>query len=82
MKTASWVLLWMVPAPKKTMARLAPNAAAFETPRVAGEARGLRREVCMTAPATARPAPATMPAMTRGRRMFQMTMLLVPSVSR
>ena len=49
--------------------KAAPNAAAWEMPRVNGEPSGLRRMACMTAPATASPPPATMAARDWGRRM-------------
>lgn len=44
----------------------APNAAAFDMPRVYGEASGLRRTLCITAPDIARVAPITTAASTRG----------------
>ena len=56
--------------------RLAPKTAAFETPSVDGDAMTLPRQVCIMRPATASPAPATTAAMTRGRRIFWIIILL------
>ena len=49
------------PAPRY-MARTAPRPAPAETPRRSGDTRGLRKEVCRTAP-PAESAPPTMPWM-------------------
>jgi len=46
------------PAPK-TIARAAPKLAAEEIPKVNGLARGFFRMPCITAPAMAKPMPAT-----------------------
>ncbi len=71
--TASVLVLWILPAPKIMMAILAPKTAALDMPRVEGEAKGFLKLFCITQPATAKPAPAIIAAMTRGRRMFQTT---------
>ena len=55
------------------MAKAAPKAAPWETPVVKGEARGLRRMSCITAPATPSPAPARIAPTIRGNRMDQST---------
>lgn len=47
------------PAPRTIIAKEAPKAAPWEIPRVKGEARGLRRTVCIIAPVRPSPAPAT-----------------------
>lgn len=60
-----------LPAPRKIMAKEAPNAAALDIPKVKGEARGFRRMHCITTPATAKPAPASKAPMIRTMRMFQ-----------
>jgi len=65
--------------PSETIARAAPKAAPWETPRVNGEASGLRITFCITAPAIPREAPATTAATARGRRMFPMMWAVTPS---
>jgi hypothetical protein len=57
----------------KIMAKDAPNAEALDIPSVKGEASGLRRIHCITAPATARPAPANKAPTILTMRMFHMT---------
>ena len=59
-------------APRATAAT-APSAAPPETPTRAGSARGLPRDPCMRAPATARPPPTMTAIAIRGARMFQTT---------
>ena len=74
MATAPTLEELMVPPPRIITEKAAPKAAAWEMPKVKGEPSGLRRMDCITAPATASPAPATMEARAWGRRMFQMIM--------
>ena len=57
------------------MERFAPNTAPPDTPKVEGDAMELLRVVCITRPATDRPAPAMIAANTRGIRIFQMIRL-------
>jgi hypothetical protein len=64
----------LLPAPRKMMAKEAPNAEALDMPNVKGEARGLRRIHCITTPATARPAPAAKAPAILTMRMFQMVL--------
>ena len=52
-----------LPLPAR-MATAAPNAAALESPRVKGDARGLRSMLCITAPAIPSAAPASIAAAT------------------
>lgn len=63
----------LLPAPRKIMAKDAPNAEALDIPNVKGEASGLRRIHCITTPATARPAPANKAPTILTMRMFHMT---------
>jgi len=63
-------VLTTVPAPSKIIAILAPKAAAFDIPRVDGEARGFFRLFCIMQPAKDKPAPANKPDITLGKRMF------------
>lgn len=48
------------------MATVAPNAAPWEMPTVEAEASGFSSTLCSAAPASARPAPATMAHTVRG----------------
>ena len=59
------------PPAKAIIDKFAPNTAALDTPKVEGDAIGLLSIVCIIRPATARPAPATIAASTRGIRIFQ-----------
>ena len=72
-----------IPAPPmetpRIMASVAPRVAPAETPVVNGSARGFFRVLCMQAPATARPAPAMIPAAILGMRRSNMTSSLVIS---
>ena len=53
--------------------KLAPKVAAADTPSVEGLASGFFRQVCITHPAMASPAPATTAPITRGIRSRQIT---------
>eukprot|EP00828_Plagiopyla_frontata_P019492 TRINITY_DN2492_c0_g1_i1.p1 TRINITY_DN2492_c0_g1~~TRINITY_DN2492_c0_g1_i1.p1 ORF type:complete len:986 (-),score=367.62 TRINITY_DN2492_c0_g1_i1:246-3203(-) len=72
MFTASALDEDIMPPPRIMTEKAAPNAAAWEMPRVKGEPSGLRRMDCMAAPATDSPAPAMMAARAWGSRIFQM----------
>ncbi len=54
--------------PNTVMARTTSSEAPAFTPRIPGSARGLRVRDWMSAPATPRAAPTTIPRMVRGRR--------------
>ena len=56
------------------MATVAPKAAPCEMPTVDAEANGFSSTLCRAAPASAKPAPATMAHTTRGRRMERTVM--------
>ena len=56
------------PASRTMMARAAPKAAPWLTPRVEAEARGLCSTFCITQPDRARAAPTTEAVTTRGSR--------------
>ena len=58
--------LAIVPEPRIMTEKAAPNAAAWEIPSVKGEPKGFRKTDCITAPETARPAPATIAVSTWG----------------
>ena len=61
----------------KVMAIAAPRAAPDESPRMDGEAMGLRNTACITAPAMLSPAPTTQAMVTRGRFICCTMMTLV-----
>jgi hypothetical protein len=62
----------MTPDPRIMTEKAAPNAAAWEMPRVKGETKGFLNTDCITAPEHERPAPATIAVKVWGRRIFQM----------
>ena len=59
------------PPENEIIERFAPNTAAFETPRVDGDAIGLLRLVCIISPDTESPAPAIIAASMRGMRILR-----------
>lgn len=80
-KMASLAPLCVVPAPKTIMAKAAPNAAAFEIPRVKGEPKGFRKMLCITVPDTLSAVPARIADKTRGKRMLKMICCFIESAS-
>ena len=61
------------------MERFAPKTAAFETPRVEGEAIGFDRVLCIMRPDTESPAPAIRAASILGILIFQIILIAVGS---
>jgi hypothetical protein len=61
------------------MERFAPKTAAFDTPRVEGEAIGFERSVCIMRPDTESPAPAIKAASIRGSLIFQIILIMFES---
>ena len=53
----------------RTMTKAAASAPPADTPISVGSASGLRNRPCISAPATASPAPVTTARITRGRRI-------------
>ena len=77
-------LLKLLPVVKKPPAkamieRFAPKTAAFETPRVEGEAIGFERSVCIMRPDTESPAPAIRAARILGILIFHIILTDVSS---
>ena len=68
---ASFKEFSMTPVPRNMTEKAAPNAAAWEMPKVKGEAKGFLNTDCITAPEHERPAPATMAVKVWGSRIFQ-----------
>ena len=62
-------------APLSSTTNATPRLAALDTPSTDGPARGLRKTVCISRPATERPAPHAMAVTVCGRRVY-MTMLV------
>ena len=62
------VLVVLVPAPRNTIAKEAPNAAALDKPRVYGDAKGFFNTDCIITPERARPPPTKIAERTRGIR--------------
>ena len=60
----------ITPPPKTMIPKAAPKAAPWDTPNVEADASGFCSTHCMTAPATARVAPTSTAAITRGSLMF------------
>jgi len=81
---ASLKELAITPLPRIITEKAAPKAAAWAMPRVNGDARGFLKTDCITAPALARPAPATTAVRVCGSLMFQMinSICLEPEWSR
>ena len=64
---------------ENTIERAAPNDAPEDSPRMYGDARGLRNTACMTPPVIASPAPTNTPNTSLGALTF-LTMMLFAQV--
>ncbi len=71
MATASTEDDAITPVPMMITDNAAPNAAAWEMPKVKGDAKGFFNTDCITAPETASPAPPKIAMTVWGRRIFQ-----------
>lgn len=71
--------VWTLPLLRIMMATFAPRTAAFETPKVDGDALGLSRQVCLIKPERAKEIPQIVPARTLGRRIFCLIRIAVDS---
>lgn len=67
------------PPLNRMIATFAPSTDAFEIPKVAGDAIGLFRHICMISPDIDNPIPHKIAANTRGSLMFCMILMLILS---